>query len=72
MAQPGWPQLHDSSIVLFASAQYWLQYLLSAVLLQLQLGCAHLSFGLSGIICTLGAHHTGCGPGRGPFKRLRK
>jgi len=36
--QPEWPQLQDSSTVLLASLQYWLQYLLSFEASQLHAG----------------------------------
>ena len=44
MLQPGWPQLQPISVVCPADSQYWLQYLLSGLGAQVQLGCAHLSF----------------------------
>jgi hypothetical protein len=43
MLQPGWPQLQPISVVLPADSQYWLQYLLSGLGGQVQLGCAHFS-----------------------------
>lgn len=46
--QPAWPQLQLSSMVFLASAQYWLQYLLSLVRGQVQDGWAHFC-GLSAI-----------------------
>jgi hypothetical protein len=42
--QPGWPQLHASSIVSRASLHDWLQYLPPFIAVQEQAGWAHLLF----------------------------